>query len=359
MARVTTCYGQPSHLLFGANSILSKLGFHQGDPLAALLFSLVLQPLVNLIQERLQGLSLNAWYLDNGTLVGREGDLKEAVDILMEEGPARGLILSTAVTVPASERPKSTIWSPAHPGLDEDPLEKGLVPIGDEGVILLGAPLGSEEFVGGEIERKVEKVRQVTELLPMLEDPHSESVLLRSCLALPKLSFILRAVDASRHAHHLQEFDSITREGLTRILGAPIGGRTWQQGKLPVSMGGLGLRAAENHGPVAYAASLLSSARITQDLAGPLIDQPGGEEATRLSQQLLRSVSTALGEETGAADLVGMSQKQLSLKVDLEQKRQLLTEVGEEDVREQARLACRRLAEQCSPQSPWVASSSS
>ena len=36
----------------------------------------------------------------------------------------------------------------------EDPLEKGLVPIGDDGVILLGAPLGSAEFVGGEIEKK-------------------------------------------------------------------------------------------------------------------------------------------------------------------------------------------------------------
>ena len=37
----------------------------------------------------------------------------------------------------------------------EDPLEKGLVPIGDDGVILLGAPLGSAEFVGGEIEKKI------------------------------------------------------------------------------------------------------------------------------------------------------------------------------------------------------------
>ena len=76
--------GQPSHLLFGTNSILSRLGFHQGDPLAALLFSLVLQPLVNLIQERAPGLSLNAWYLDDGTVVGKEDDLKQVVNILMD-----------------------------------------------------------------------------------------------------------------------------------------------------------------------------------------------------------------------------------------------------------------------------------
>ena len=57
---VKTCYGQPSHLLFGNTSLSSQLGFHQGDPLATLLFSLVLQPLVNLISERVPGLACNA-----------------------------------------------------------------------------------------------------------------------------------------------------------------------------------------------------------------------------------------------------------------------------------------------------------
>ena len=51
LAWVTTCYGQPSHLLFGAITILSERGFHQGDPLAALLFALVLHPLILRIQQ--------------------------------------------------------------------------------------------------------------------------------------------------------------------------------------------------------------------------------------------------------------------------------------------------------------------
>ena len=69
-----------------------------------------------------------------------------------------------------------------------------------EGIVLLGAPLGSEAFVGSEVEKKVEKVREVTELLPLVEDPHTEFALLRSCLSLPKLSFLLRAVDTSDHS---------------------------------------------------------------------------------------------------------------------------------------------------------------
>ena len=50
------------------------------------------------------------------------------------------------------------------------------------------------------VEKKVEKVREVTELLPLVEDPHTEFALLRSCLSLPKLSFLLRAVDTSDHS---------------------------------------------------------------------------------------------------------------------------------------------------------------
>ena len=46
LAWVSTCYGQASNLLFGETSISSERGFHQGDPLAALLFALVLHVIV-------------------------------------------------------------------------------------------------------------------------------------------------------------------------------------------------------------------------------------------------------------------------------------------------------------------------
>ena len=44
LAWVTSCYGTPSHLQFGPHHISSTTGVHQGDPLAALIFSLVLHP---------------------------------------------------------------------------------------------------------------------------------------------------------------------------------------------------------------------------------------------------------------------------------------------------------------------------
>ena len=146
--------------------------------------------LVDLVKERVPDLPLHAWFLDDGTYVGNLDQLGPVVDILQEEGPRLGLLLSTAATVPPTAKPKSTIWCPTPPQRQDDPLQKGLVFVKEEGVILLGAPLGRIEFEKEQIQRKVEKIQHTTALLPLLEDAHTEFVLLRSCLSLPKISFL-------------------------------------------------------------------------------------------------------------------------------------------------------------------------
>lgn len=66
----------------------------------------------------------------------------------------------------------------------------------------------------------MERVREITNLLPYIEDPHTEFVLLRSCLALPKVMFSLWTVDTTNLQEPLQEYDWVTREALTRIMGS-------------------------------------------------------------------------------------------------------------------------------------------
>ena len=90
----------------------------------------------------------------------------------------------------------------------------------------------------------------------------------------------------------------MTREALIRILGAPVGDQTWQQRKLPVSMGGLGLRAAEDHAPAAHAASILSAQLRVQDLVGGRQAAEADDEGAGgvLSPQLLAALSEAQGE---------------------------------------------------------------
>ena len=61
--------------------------------------------------------------------------------------------------------------------------------------------------------------------------------------------FLLRALDTSGFGDLLEEFDLITRDATSRILGKPVSNVQWEQAKLPLSMGGLGLRAAADHAP--------------------------------------------------------------------------------------------------------------
>ena len=76
-----------------------KSGSQQGGPLAALLFALVLMAVLNLIKEEVPDLDVNAWYLDDGDLVGTKEQLQQAVDILLREGPARGLFWKTNIVI--------------------------------------------------------------------------------------------------------------------------------------------------------------------------------------------------------------------------------------------------------------------
>ena len=108
-----TCYGVEGELVFGNSVIKSAVGVHQGDPLASLLFSLLLHTVVEMIKQEVHGLKMNAWYLDDGVLAGRKEDLQAAVDIILREGPARGLVLSTANTVTPPQLPKSTVRCPS------------------------------------------------------------------------------------------------------------------------------------------------------------------------------------------------------------------------------------------------------
>ena len=336
---VLTCYGTEAELLFGNTIILSKTGFHQGDPLASFLFSLTLQPIITKIQQEIPDLALNEWYLDDGAVAGRKEQLQKVIDIVLQEGPARGLFLSTAASVTPPSRPKSTVWCPkASPDLtDLDPLRRGVPRVMEDGIVLLGSPIGSQEFIEQVIASKVEKVKETVSLLPLIQDPHTEYVLLRSCLSIPKIMFILRTTDPVQHQNLLQQFDSILRESLTRIIGVPVSDSQWQQAQLPVSMGGIGLRSAWDHAPAAFAISLLSA----QDLKEKILNLPDTHDCpVNLTPPLLQYLTSKMGEEASAASLVGVSQKATSLKIDLHNHQLLTTHYSELGVkREIARLA--------------------
>ena len=169
LAWAETCYGASSWLKFGESTITSATGVHQGDPLAGLLFCLVLKLVVDAIETEVATLVLNAWYLDDGHIIGTKDskeELARVVDIIVREGEPRGFTLSRAATVQPPSTPKSVVWSPLD-GVGEteqDPLHRGIPKVrAGDGIIVLGAPVGYSDFVKKKLEDRVEKVRGVVE----------------------------------------------------------------------------------------------------------------------------------------------------------------------------------------------------
>ena len=109
----------------------------------------------------------------------------------------------------------------------------------------------------------------------------------------------------------LLEFDNITREAVYRIMGGPLTHQAWCQAKLPVSMGGLGLRAAQDHSDAAFASSITSAHPLCSKLLQLDEDSP-----LSLPQELLTNLSAKMGEEViiASESLVGRSQRELSSK---------------------------------------------
>ena len=97
-------------------------------------------------------------------------------------------------------------------------------------------------------------------------EPHATFFLLKNCLWIPKLLYLLRSSPA--HAEvpgSLQQLDSALRGGLSSIVNVNFDDDAWEQAVLLVTdsvrHGGLGFRKTMDVPLPAYLASLLASAR--------------------------------------------------------------------------------------------------
>nr|GEW02087.1 hypothetical protein [Tanacetum cinerariifolium] len=89
---VEFCYARHARLYYDDSVLWSCQGVQQGDPLGLLLFFRALHPLVQTINQSCE-LTLQAWYLDDDTIVGDTLMVAKALNIIKNDGLARGLFL--------------------------------------------------------------------------------------------------------------------------------------------------------------------------------------------------------------------------------------------------------------------------
>ena len=112
----------------------------------------------------------------------------------------------------------------------------------------------------------------MTKKLSLL-DRHPALFLLTNCFSIPKLVYFLRSAPCYLEQDILDSFDSSIRSCAELICNVIFDNSGWQQAKLPVRFGGLGLRSCSDISLPAYLSSLASSRSLIQSVLPNNIEQ--------------------------------------------------------------------------------------
>ena len=248
---VTWCYGNDDpYLWFPGGVLRSQEGVQQGDPLGPLLFSMVIQQLVDAIRVACPNLALNCWYLDDGVIAGKAKDVLKALEVIQRLGPDLGMDLNL----------KKNELVKFNDGPDDFPPEcERFV----RNFTLLGSPIGDDQFCTEYIQAYVRKrVQHAHNALRTIRDPQVFHFLVRCCASLCKVVHLLRTVPPVFCGPALVYFDEQMREAFTQGVGVLMADAAWTQAGLATSLGGLGFRKAVDHASGAYLASVCKSAAL-------------------------------------------------------------------------------------------------
>jgi len=192
------------------------------------------------------GPAYQKWYMDDGGIIGDTELLRKVWGILKSEGPDLGMFLN----------PKKCEWSWLNRECSEPcPIELvQLVPT--DKIQMLGVPLGSDAFVADYVERELLPTTvKVTQQLVEFEDTQSAMYLLRLSFGIVRANHFMRTTPLCQWEEQAKKFDSTVHDATELIIKHNLPSDAYDQACVSTRFGGLGIRRAVDHAPIAFAAS--------------------------------------------------------------------------------------------------------
>ena len=206
----------------------------------------------------------------------------------------RPVVCDVLERIARTENPHATVWT----GSD--------IPSHQQGVKILGTPLGHSDFVAAHLRRVSAEHQDLLQRIPSVADVQSAWLLLLHCAA-ARACFQLRVVGPSAVEEFARHHDQSLWQCLSDILQADLDQCTEEvreAATLPLSLGGLGLRSAMRMSEPAYWASWADCLPMFRARHPEIADEflhelEGGTEAPCLAEaaQAARNLVGVMGFE--------------------------------------------------------------
>lgn len=233
------------HLDGVIHPLVSSTGVRQGDPLAPLLFSLAIRPLLEKLEAHMgDDMKGHSSYLDDVFPLLRD---QSAFDKALEFLNQREIAVEFGL-VPNLQ--KSWFRTVDHLRL--------------QGTKILGTHCGGPPDSSNEgckaVLAATDTLRDRLRSLDLLTK-QEQLILLRLCFA-PRLNHLIRTLPPDVVLEGCQRFDAVLMGAIGKIVGHEMTPRAMALAQLPIRMGGLGVFSQATLSPFAYGASFVLSQRV-------------------------------------------------------------------------------------------------